>query len=211
MQVFLSSAKFESLVWMLSIGLSLSQRGISREVVREFSVSLFLFHKTSSLSAEVSVCNLFRHVKTAMVSRSDTKMSSLSNLSNAVCSFSITSISLNVTDYGLLSLIHRQKATQIFVHLSSKHGLGSCCANSHLLISSTVWVSVSPKTIEYVEWVLLKLSYEYTHVAGHISSISFWKSRSFAETFCLVITVDNAWVTPKQRNSLGECAKSLCL
>ena len=106
--------------------------------MREFSVSLFLFHKTSSLSAEASVCNLFRHVKTAMVSSSDTKMRSLSNLSNAVCSVSITSISLNVPDYGLLSLTHRQEATQMFVHLSSEHGLGCGSTNSHLLISSTV-------------------------------------------------------------------------
>ena len=81
---------------MFSIRLSLAHEGISMEVVNEFSVLLFSFHKTSLRSPEVSVWNFFKYVTvtTAMVSRSDTKMPSLSNLSNAVCSFSFTSISL---------------------------------------------------------------------------------------------------------------------
>ena len=77
--------------------------------MKEFSASLFSFHKTSSRSAEVSVWNFFKYVKTAMVSSSDTKMRSLSNLSNAVCLFSFTLISLKATDSGFLSLFHRQE------------------------------------------------------------------------------------------------------
>ena len=73
-----------------------------------------------------------------MVSRSDNKMRSFLHLSNAVCSFSFASISINDTYSGFLSLFHRQESTQFFVHISPRNSLGSGSVNAHLLISSTV-------------------------------------------------------------------------
>ena len=73
-----------------------------------------------------------------MDSRSGTETGSLSNLSNGVCSFSFTSISLNFTNSGFLFLFHRQESTQFFVHFSSGCCLGSGNANARLLISSAV-------------------------------------------------------------------------
>lgn len=105
--------------------------------------------------------------------------------------------------------IDQNKYSSFYVFYLDKLGLGS--ASAYLKVTPTVWVWVLPKTTEYVEWVLLKLSYKYTLAVGDMSSISFWTSRSFIETFCLVLTVHKAWRTLNRLKKFKGYTESSCL